>query len=443
MQAGFRLTRLPVSGYSRGTDVLAEFDGKGDALPMPTRTSTSQPSPATPPQGGAYRHLACVKYLTRPSTPGDDRWLTTCYQLTSRLQRLGRDAALLYLGTCIDEEAMAAVEALLTRLREQGLSARAGIGPSGVLAQLALTRAPGRAPLALVAREHIPDVLQAVPIGALLLLHLPDLSGRVSVTPETIVWLERYGLRTLAHLARLDASHLRRQFGAWGGASLAAIARGEDPLPLQPTPEPKRLHFRLRLTSPVAPDQLVAGLAPFASEVARSLARRGLHGHTLELRLRWEDGAPERMLRTLPRPIAGARALAEAMTRLLTPHLRAKHNEHTRTIEDLRLIVAGLSPRYPEQHAFWPERAKRPAAVGEVADILARRHGTSLLFRNDRAAPDAIFEQDRSRLAPVPLPDADVLEGQREGAARPAADVAHGADAGGSGEGIPHGIHWW
>jgi len=231
------------------------------------------------------------------------------------------------------------------------------------------------------------------------------------------------------------------------GATLAAVARGGDLLPLQSTPEPERLHVRWRLPTPVTPDRLLTGLASFACAVAVALERRHVQGRTLEVRLRWETGASARISRTLAHPVADERPLAEMLGRMLTPPFQAAQVcEHHRAIEDLRLIISDLTPRYPAQHAFWPQRAKRLAATRELAAVLARRHGKPLLFHGVLAAPDAIFDQDRAHWVSMnaDVADvADVLEGQKQGVARPPADVADAAETAETAEDIPHGIHWW
>jgi hypothetical protein len=147
------------------------------------------------------------------------------------------------------------------------------------------------------------------------------------------------------------------------------------------------------------------------------------------------------------------------MERLLTTLVRVK--THPRPlIEDLRLIISDLTACHPVQHSFWPRHARRLAAATEVAAILARRHGKPLLFHAALAAPNAVFDQDRSHLAPVGADVADVpADRAAAGAAWPAADVAAPAiledvgatragsrsrsRSGGNGEAIPHGVHWW
>jgi hypothetical protein len=432
--------------------------------PSSSSSSSSSSSPATT----VSRHLAWVRCFSHTKLVGDDQWptwpswLTACYQLTPYLQQFGVNSALLDLGPCTDAEAVAVVQSLITRLTHQQITLRAAIAPSGILAQLALYRllqtpASAHEPLTILTPEQIADLLRSLPIAALARLQF---AGPTTVTTRTLTqavsWLEDYGVRTLAHLTRLDDNFLRRQFGTRLGALLATIARGEDLQPLQPTLAPLALRFRLRLTSPVTPDRLLLGLAPFACEVASKLARRGLHGHTLELRLCWEGGSTsdtagnsqgnaednsERITtitRTLPQPLSGSRVLAETLERMLAPLFQARAHAHE-AIEDVRLTISHLTPRYPAQHAFWPQRARRLSATHELADVLARRHGKPLLLQSVLIAPDAIFDQDRSRLTPLHTAVADVAEGPGH-PARPAADVADMDD---DAEVFPHGIHWW
>lgn len=435
-------------------------------MPMPSLSGSTpaslpfQPSSST---DAVSRHLAWVHCLT-PSTRVDGaqwpQWLTACYQVTPYLQRFGVHSALLDLGLCTDAEAMAVVQSLITRLASQQINLCTAIAPSGILAQLALyrllhTQASAHEPLTFLTTEQAADLLQRLPIAALARLQFAD-SAIITThkLTQAVSWLEDYGVCTLGHLTRLDDEFLRRQFGARLGARLAAISRGEDFQPLQPTPAPLTLRFRLRMTSAVTPDRLLLGLPPFATEVASKLARRGLHGHTLELRLHWEGGSAGKsegnservttITRTLPQPLSGGCVLAETLERMLRPPLQAHGHGHAHaheSIEDLHLTISHLTPRYPAQYAFWPQRARRLAATQELADVLARRHGKPLLLQSVLTAPDAIFDQNRSHLAPL---HADVAEGQGH-PARPAADVTAAADSdtGSDSTQFPHGMHWW
>lgn len=431
-------------------------------MPMPSlpgSTPASQPFQPSSSLAAVSRHLAWVRCLPHPKHPGDAQWpvwLTACYQLTPYLQRFGANSALLDLGPCTDAEAVAVVQALITRQAHQQITLRAAIAPSSILAQLALLRllhkhispqAPAYEPLTVLTSEQTADLLRHIPIAALAHLQFADPTiVTSSALTQTVSRLEDYGVRTLAHLARLarlNDDFLRRQFGTCIALLLAAVARCEDPLPLQPTPAPHRLHFRLRPTTPVAADCLLAGLAPFTLEVASALARRGLQAHTVELRLRWETGDREQVVRTVAQPVIGGRALAETVRlMLITIFQDAIRLQTLGGIEDFHLILSHLVPCYPARHAFWPQRARRLAATQELADLLARRHGKPLLFRSTLTAPDAIFDRDRSRLTPLTADVAAVAD-VAEGSGHPARPVADVTDTSDDSAEIPHGLHWW
>ena len=407
---------------------------------MSTRAPTSLLSASD--HIGVSRHVAWVHCLTeRPDDGQWPVWLTACYHLTPQLQRVGPGAALLDLGACTDTEAVEVVNMLITRLQSQQVTLRAAIASSGILAQLALLHAPAHEPLTLLITEQSAALLRELSITALIKLQFGDQTMITQAAlAQAISKLGDYGVRSLAHLGRLDAAYLRRQFGVRVGTLLVAVAHGEDVLPFQPTPAPLQLHFRLRLKTSASAGCLLAGLAPFTLEVASALARRGLQGHTLEMLLRWESGTSERITRTLPQPIASSRSLNETVQRMLMPIFQDDTHAHTPlAIEDFHLIVSHLVPRYPAQHTFWQQRTRRLAAFQELAAVLSHRYGKPLLFKRLLTAPDAIFDQDRSRLAPL---NADLAGGQEvQGhGGRPTADVAFDADTSAD---ISHGIHWW
>lgn len=219
-------------------------------MPMPSQpgsTPTSLPFQPSSLPTTVFRHVAWVRCLSQPEHQRDAQWpmwpswLTACYRLTPYLQQFGVNSALLDLGPCSDAEAVAVVQALIARLAHQQITLRAAIAPSGILAQLALFRllqtpVSAHEPLTILTPEQIADLLRSLPIAALARLQFADQATTTTRTlTQAVSWLEDYGVRTLGHLTRLDDDFLRRQFGTRLGALLAAIARGEDFQPLQPT----------------------------------------------------------------------------------------------------------------------------------------------------------------------------------------------------------------
>ncbi|HEV2405470.1 MAG TPA: hypothetical protein VGR88_08465, partial [Ktedonobacterales bacterium] len=86
--------------------------------------------------------IAQPRGAARKATGDVAAWLSACYALTPRVERVSADAALLDLGSCTPEEALAAVGGLLDTLHAHGRRAVAGIGPSMTVAQLAVFGSP-------------------------------------------------------------------------------------------------------------------------------------------------------------------------------------------------------------------------------------------------------------------------------------------------------------
>jgi nucleotidyltransferase/DNA polymerase involved in DNA repair len=383
-------------------------------------------SPTAPTAPTDSPYLACVSLA--PSPRPDAPWLDACYRLTPRVERVSICCALLDLGPCSHEEARHALRTLLSWLAEMDLAARAGIGPSLTLAQLAALRATVAQPLVLITPAVAPAFLRSVPVAALAALH-----PRAAAIPAAVARLRRYGLYTLGHVARLGEPALRRHFGAAVGTFLAAVARGRDPYPLRPTPPARTLRFHLPFMPAADPSRVLAALPDFAARIAAHLGAHDLQTGALSLRLRWESGAVGNATNSLSRPLHATVALAQHLQRLAEPLLQPSGAAHT--VAALDLTLARLTPAYPEQAPLWQLRlrARRLAAVAELADTLARRHGHPLLLHPRLAARDAIFPEDCYHLVPL-IPDDDLQVTQ------PARVTAAAPDAW---DQVPQRLHWW
>ncbi len=387
--------------------------------------------------GDAYPHVAYVRVTPGGGAGGrDDRrgeWLAACYRLTARVERVSAWDALLDLGVCGEDEALAATRTLLCWLGELGMDARAGVGPGLALAQLAALTAPVDAPLAHVSRAAAPAFLRGVPVSALVQMH-----PRGSVTPEIIERLQRYGLRTLGHVARLGEPALRRQFGAAGGW-LAAVAGGQDARPLQPTPQPALQHFRLRFSLALQPAHALATLPTLAERVAANLRRQGRQARELCLTVRWESGSVTRARLTLRQHTHDPALLAAELRRLLVPSIRSETpGSRATAIEELRLALSDFATTVPEQATMWRTQAQRLRAALVVADTLTRRHGRSLLLAPRLTAPAAVFAEERYRLAALATDTST-----EPAASMPGAGSAARLRAVDAWERVPQRLHWW
>jgi protein ImuB len=177
-------------------------------------------------------------------------------------------------------------QALLAAARARSLAPNVALAHSRVAA---LIVARGRLGLTVVPAGDEARTLAPLPLA---LLDLP---------PEREELLRRWGLRTLGELAALPAAGLAERFGE-DAARLRRLARGEDALPLVPTPFPHAFEMSLELDWPVD------GLEPLSFLLARvleplcaSLAARGRRAAAMTLELGLASGA--RVTRSL-RPAA-------------------------------------------------------------------------------------------------------------------------------------------
>jgi protein ImuB len=131
----------------------------------------------------------------------------------------------------------------------------------------------------------------------------------VSDRSSLLATLARWGVRTLGELAALPPSALSARVGA-AGPALCRLARGEDPVPLVPDPEPRRFEASLDLEWPIEELEplsfvLARLLEPLSADLER--ADRGAVKLALDLRL----VTRETWTRTLdlPAPIRDPRVL--------------------------------------------------------------------------------------------------------------------------------------
>ena len=138
--------------------------------------------------------------------------------------------------------------------------------------------------------------------------------------PALLDTLRRWGLRTLGDLAALSPSSLAARAGA-AGPALWRIARGGDPYPLVPDPEPERFEASCDLDWPVdALEPLSFVLARVLEPVCERLVRadRGAAALALELRLVTRETHARAL--ALPAPIADPRVLRTLLLLDLESH---------------------------------------------------------------------------------------------------------------------------
>jgi protein ImuB len=186
--------------------------------------------------------------------------------------------------------------ALAERLRREaaarGLAVQVGIAGSRIAALVAARRGAG---LAVIAPGDDAAWLASAPLALL------------PCDPATAERLRRWGLRRFGELAALPPRDLFERLGG-EGLRLQALARGEDPRPLQACRPAAPLEARRDLDwAETAREPLVAAFAGLAATVCAGLERAALAADAFDWSCRLQDGRehPGRFVPPYPTREAG------------------------------------------------------------------------------------------------------------------------------------------
>ena len=165
-------------------------------------------------------------------------------------------------------------QALRQRVRDDlHLDCSVGIGRSKMLAKLASRAAKPRA--SRTGLQPGPGVYLVEPEHELEFLHAHNVEALWGVGPATAKRLHDIGVRTVGDLAALPPDTLTRRLGRASGAHLAALARGDDPDPVNPNrPNKSSGHEETFSQDLVDPLELERNALRMAESVATMLPRR-------------------------------------------------------------------------------------------------------------------------------------------------------------------------
>jgi DNA polymerase-4 len=167
-----------------------------------------------------------------------------------------------------------------------GITASVGIAASKSVAKLASSHAKPNGVL-LVPRAATVDFLHSLPVGALW-----------GVGEKTADVLARWGIRTVAELARTEPTTLQRAVGQANGRHLMDLAWGRDPRAVEPRQDEKSIGAETTFVEDTAEMALIeARLLALADQCGSRLRERGLVARTVAVKVRTED------FRTLTRAI--------------------------------------------------------------------------------------------------------------------------------------------
>ena len=294
--------RPVIVGHTGGRGVVttacyvARRFGPRSAMPMYKARELCPQAVVIEPDMAKYRRAsAAIHGLLAKATPLvepvslDEAYL----DLSPGVRRVDRPAAVLLARLA------RAVE------REVGVTVSVGLSCNKFLAKLASDRDKPRG-FAVIGRAEATAVLAPLPVGA---IH--------GVGAATARRMEEMGLRTVADLQALPAAALEARFGRFG-RQLALLVRGEDPRPVVADRPAKSVSVETTFGRDTGdPAALARALPPLAARVAARLARDGLAGRTVVLKLKTSRFQVLTRRQRLADPTGRAAVIAQAALRLL------------------------------------------------------------------------------------------------------------------------------
>ena len=206
---------------------------------------------------------------------------------------------------------------LRRRVRDQlHLECAVGIGRSKMIAKLASRAAKPRASRA--GLEPGPGVFLVEPADELEFLHGHAVEALWGVGPATAQRLHDLGVRTVGDLAALPVDTVVRRLGKASGAHLAALARGEDPDPVNPNRPNKSIgHEETFSQDLVDPHELERHVLRMADSVATMLRGAASAARTITVKIKFKDLSLVSRSHTMERPIATGGAIGQVAAALL------------------------------------------------------------------------------------------------------------------------------
>jgi DNA polymerase-4 len=267
----------------RGVVTSASYEARAygcrNAMPMARARGLCPQAVALPPDFAAYRRYSRqVARIFQEATPlVEPLALDEAFLDVAGVRRLLGDA-------------VAVARLLRARVAgEVGLPLTVGVAANKFLAKLASTRGK-------------PDGLLVVPPSRSLdFLHPLPVAALWGAGQATIALLARYGLHTVAEVARTPRETLEAALGTAVGAQLHELAWGRDQRPVEPFEAAKSIGSEETFARDIDdPEALAREVLRCATRVGRRLREAGLTGRTVTLKLRYANFKTITRARTLP-----------------------------------------------------------------------------------------------------------------------------------------------
>ncbi|MGH9043414.1 MAG: DNA polymerase IV [Acidimicrobiales bacterium] len=267
-----------------------------------------------------------------------------------------------------------------TVFEAKSLRCSVGIGTSKSIAKLASVRAKPRIVGGNVSDG--PGVFEVAPGGEREFLDPLPIEAIWGVGPATARRLRAVGIKTVGEMARVGEAVLIRHLGRTQARHLADLASGIDPSPVVPDRRPRSIgHERTFDVDVVDWDVLSERVRRLAESVSDSVAREGLVGRTVALKVRFGDFRTITRAHTVESGVEDPRRLAEICDVLLG---------QVDLVAGVRLLgvsVSGLVTRAtPRQMALPLDKPRgdepKTAATRDLLDVVANvrtRYGAESL----------------------------------------------------------------
>ncbi len=278
----------------------------------------------------------------------------------------------------------AMLEAVLARLAEDGVAARAAIADTPGAAHALARHAAGAVTIAASGSTATQAAIAPLPVASLRL------------DEAAVAMLRRLGLDTVASLLALPRAPFARRFGA---AVLLRLdqATGRVAEPITPITPPGTPEARLAFPEPLlTAESFCAVITRLVRRVCRTLEQSGLGARHMDLVFERVDGTVQAIRIGTARPARDARHLA----RLLEEQV--ENVDPGLGVDAMRLVVPYAEPLAYTQIATLA--AEPEADVAALVDRLANRLGADRVWR---AAPVESDVPERSvhRVSAVAPPD--------------------------------------
>lgn len=259
-----------------------------------------------------------------------------------------------------------------TRVNEvTGLTASVGLAPVKSVAKIAsdMNKPDG---LTIVPADKVKEFLAPLDIG--------KLWGMGEKSKQA---LNLAGIFTIGQLAEKKPSTLERLLGQ-NGLFLHELANGIDPRPVEPYTDVKSVSNELTFETDVNDAAVVhAALSALSEKVSHRLRRKGLKGHTLGLKIRFDDFTTFTRAKTLPDATNFEDDILSCVLALFSGFLPL-----VRPVRLVGVRVSNFPDRPPQPGLFTDQRAEKTEKIHRAVDEIRKKYGYNSVRRAASARPD-------------------------------------------------------